>query len=69
MQMSARADTAAACSLSGLQPHTVRERESSPAKPEHREQPEGKEQSCAIPPFLSLLEGNDPGLVSFQRHT
>lgn len=58
MQMSARADTAAARSLSGLQPHTGRERENSPAKPEQREQPEVREQSRAIPPLLSLLEGS-----------
>lgn len=69
MQMSAGADTAAARSLSGLQPHTGRERENSPAKPEQKKQPEVREQSHAIPPFLSLLEGNDPALVSFQRHT
>lgn len=68
MQVSARADTAAAPALSGLQPQTVRERENSPAKPEHREQPEGKSNAVLFLP-LFLLEGNDQVLVSFQRHT
>lgn len=67
--MSAQADTAADRSFSGLQPHSARERENSPAKPEHREQPEGTKQSCAISPFLFLLEGNDLVSVYFQRHT